>query len=363
MRKLWVMVALLMGCGDEVVQEKCVQMGTSDIIAQSLLLSLDDYGAGVNCDGDRAEAGSIPLSTRRFVAGSAIKLDLPPGPHTLVLWAFADTDGTQLLGSACAQKTFVAGSQICLDLTVNPAPDGGEPPDLAGLPPPPDLANVPCDVTCGGVCCRNLNGSCNADCTLACAPLYADCNGDPSDGCELPTNVTASCSACGVSCDTTTTVGGTCNVQGSACTYSSCANGRSDCDKTTPNANGCECEGSACCGTGCQNKHSDGYGEHFFDCVALGTHNQAQAEAAGVAWDPAGTFPSGKDPLHYTDTKGDVYAVCRNSTARGSCVCFIYDVQNGNTYMPYLGTSYASKFAGSCLLGISGMVGQYPPWN
>jgi hypothetical protein len=41
-----------------------------------------------------------------------------------------------------------------------------------------------------------------------------------------------------------------------------------------------------CCnsGTACQTKHSNGAGQSFFDCVALGTINATQADKARAAW-------------------------------------------------------------------------------
>ena len=50
----------------------------------------------------------------------------PPGRHALVLSTFADSDGTQLLGIGCTEADLSAGSQICFDLTIEPAPDGGD---------------------------------------------------------------------------------------------------------------------------------------------------------------------------------------------------------------------------------------------
>ena len=51
---------------------------------------------------------------------------MPPGPHAIVLTTFADSDGTQPLGVGCTEADLTAGSQICFDLTLGPAPDGGD---------------------------------------------------------------------------------------------------------------------------------------------------------------------------------------------------------------------------------------------
>jgi hypothetical protein len=45
----------------------------------------------------------------------------------------------------------------------------------------------------------------------------------------------------------------------------------------------------ACCGTGCQTQHSNGLGQTYFDCGALGEHTRAQAELAAEAWRPSGS--------------------------------------------------------------------------
>ena len=82
------------------------------------------------------------------------------------------------------------------------------------------------------------------------------------DGCETPTNTTTNCGGCGVACDTVTSAGVSCN--GTTCQYSGCAGGYADCDTTPPNANGCEtiftnnplyCGG---CGHACDTTNSTG---------------------------------------------------------------------------------------------------------
>jgi hypothetical protein len=301
------------------------------------------------------------MSSYRFTAGNPIKLDLAPGVHTVVLWAFSDAEMNVLIGSACTQHDLPAGGQICLDLQLASVPDGGI--DLAT---PPDLSPPPCSASameCGSgesdICCDPQNGTCSSACAISCNAQYGDCNQSANDGCETPLTTISHCSACNAACDTTSSTGAGCN--GTKCTYGGCAANRQNCDTSGVDSNGCECEGSTCCGSSCQTKHSDGYGDFWYDCVALKTYNQVQAEAAGQAWDPAGTFPATKDPLHYSDSKGTADAVCRNSVAKNACVCFLYGV-TGN-YAPYLGTSYASKQSGTCQIGIVGQVAQYPPWN
>ena len=95
------------------------------------MVRLDVYGANAHCvDGQLAAGAGAPILSHSYAQGQAITLDVPPGPHAIVLSTFADTDGTQLLGQGCTEADLSAGSQICFDLTIEPAPDGGD--DLSG---------------------------------------------------------------------------------------------------------------------------------------------------------------------------------------------------------------------------------------
>ena len=85
---------------------------------------------------------------------------------------------------------------------------------------------------CGLVCSTPnasavcLGGSCKVG---SCSSGYADCNSDPSDGCEVNvTNDTNHCGACGQGCST-----GTSCVSGS-CEMISCPDGTADCNGDIP---------------------------------------------------------------------------------------------------------------------------------
>ncbi len=92
---------------------------------------------------------------------------------------------------------------------------------------------------CGTSCNpANATGSCSTgSCkVVSCNSGYADCNSDPSDGCEVNTQSDASnCSACGTACSCPN---GTASCVSGVCGCSSCASGTADCDGST--ANGCE---------------------------------------------------------------------------------------------------------------------------
>jgi hypothetical protein len=199
-----------------------------------------------------------------------------------------------------------------------------------------------CDA-CGMACdmMHSEGASCDTTGTATCKYTscdanFADCNTSPpdTDGCETSTTTITNCGNCGVACDTTNSVGATC--AGNTCKYSSCAAGFADCFPAAPNTNGCEssltsttscggcgnacntktgtpqcsgstcsykcnaglldcnaatkpdvdgceCQGTACCGTGCQTAHSDGLGQTFYDCTALGTYKAPQAMEACTA--------------------------------------------------------------------------------
>ncbi len=71
---------------------------------------------------------------------------------------------------------------------------------------------------------------------VRCNPGFADCNMDPTDGCEVNTNTSVqNCGACGNACMAT---GGMPACRAGACGLSTCAAGRGDCDSNE--ANGCE---------------------------------------------------------------------------------------------------------------------------
>jgi hypothetical protein len=87
------------------------------------------------------------------------------------------------------------------------------------------------------------------------------------------------CGACGWTC----AVGATCG--GGSC---ACPSGR-----TTPCGQGATgggtcCAGNTCCSGACQTEHDNGLGQHFYDCLALGTYDVTQARAAAAAWQASG---------------------------------------------------------------------------
>jgi Stigma-specific protein, Stig1 len=112
------------GCKQSTTQQQCMTMGgPSDLVSQAALFRLDVYPDTIMCEGGDVPSGSVPTLTRTFKPGDAIKLDIPPGHQTLVLTTFADDAGTIEMGSGCTTTDLKPGSQVCINLTILPAPD------------------------------------------------------------------------------------------------------------------------------------------------------------------------------------------------------------------------------------------------
>ncbi|CAF0856848.1 unnamed protein product [Adineta steineri] len=119
-------------------------------------------------------------------------------------------------------------------------------------------ANIGTDINncgiCGYVCSfPNAAGSCiTGACTMgACNTGFADCNKNPSDGCEVNTGIDAkNCGSCAKTCSLSNAAA-TCN--NGQCTMGTCNMGYTDCDKSP--SDGCEINTAADsqnCGT-CNN--------------------------------------------------------------------------------------------------------------
>jgi len=103
--------------------------------------------------------------------------------------------------------------------------------------------------------------------------------------------------------------------------------------------------------------HSDGLGDSFVDCVALGTQDTTQAYKAANAWDPSGTIDM--PPRNYSDNKGSLIYICDKSAARGACGCWTW-----NATGQYAGVGRALATAGAggtkCFIPFNST---YPAWN
>ncbi|MFO0649188.1 MAG: hypothetical protein U0326_23300 [Polyangiales bacterium] len=120
-----------------------------------------------------------------------------------------------------------------------------------------DMGLEDCDMSASNGCEINTQtdvnncGGCGSRCTLphatptcaagacrvgTCETGFADCNGNPADGCEVDTRTTAAhCGACGRACSPSNATGA---CVASACTVAACNTGFADCDMSA--TNGCE---------------------------------------------------------------------------------------------------------------------------
>jgi hypothetical protein len=101
-----------------------------------------------------------------------------------------------------------------------------------------------------------------------------EADGATEAGCG-PLTALDHCGACQNVCNTANRVDAGCGS--GVCTYA-CAPGWSNCNTAGANTGGCACNTPTCCGLSCETTHSDGLGDTFYDCVALGTVD-ASAEA------------------------------------------------------------------------------------
>jgi hypothetical protein len=102
------------------------------LVAQAMMFRVDVYGAAARCNGLTVKAGSGPaLMSMLFGKSEPIVMDVPPGPHAIVLTTFADAQATMVLGQGCVVSDLAPGAQLCFDLTIAPLLDLGSAPDLA----------------------------------------------------------------------------------------------------------------------------------------------------------------------------------------------------------------------------------------
>jgi hypothetical protein len=152
---------------------------------------------------------------------------------------------------------------------------------------------------------------------LECADGWADCNGAPSDGCEVELGTTANCSACGDAC------GGGANVASASCNAGACAivcdSPWEDCDDD--HENGCEipvgvpnsCDADGLNPAGCWTAHcgssnhvdARNFGTWFCfectNCTEMGAGNVAWCSHSSGLWFPSEAGSCVVDGVDYTD--------------------------------------------------------------
>jgi hypothetical protein len=145
----------------------------------------------------------------------------------------------------------------------------------------------------------------------------ADVNAPVDAGSDVRAEAAAGDAGCALACDTTSSNGATC--VSNACQYTSCKPGRSDCNMSAPNTNGCECATPGCCpGEICQKMHSNGVGQSYYDCTAVGTYSQGQAQAACLSF----TGNAAQCAVASCTGPGQNVVVCSSGAA--TCQCWNY---------------------------------------
>jgi hypothetical protein len=151
--------------------------GKNALVTDAKLLRLDIYPDTVACVDNDVPPGSVPIVSHTFKPGDEIKLDIPPGKRTLVLTTYADDSGSVVTGTGCTTAILKPGAQMCVNLTVAPAPDLSVIHDLTAV----DVAacqgnDCPCETTpdnCpAGQFCDPASSRCEVGCKQA-----SDCAG------------------------------------------------------------------------------------------------------------------------------------------------------------------------------------------
>jgi hypothetical protein len=150
----------LAGCRVSPARTVCTSVAApGPLVSNAALFRLDIYDARAVCAGSALAPGAgAPLMSHTYGKGEHIVLDVPPGPHAIVLTAFADAAATMGLGEACVAANLAPGAQLCWNLTLAPLPDlAGAPSDLAAAPSDlaaasPDLAGAPADMMATSAC-------------------------------------------------------------------------------------------------------------------------------------------------------------------------------------------------------------------
>ena len=146
-------------------------------------------------------------------------------------------------------------------------------------------------------------------CGARCETGFADCDGNPSNGCEVDTrSAVGNCGACGRACSV---ANGTAGCSAGACTLATCNTGFGDCDRLA--SNGCETDltrSAANCGAcgvrgtevcdgrdnTCDGRVDEGCPTGLAGLDAISATSPTYGSGAGTTYDlscPAGTFASG----------------------------------------------------------------------
>src|SRR5262249_36145255 len=132
--------------------------------------------------------------------GDCQTLSAPDGGVTLACCGNQCVDPARQGLRSCGGGLCVSADKCCTDSDCT-SPPGGSPAacyvgSCSGGGGSCTYAMPPENVVCATTCCRPSHGSCSADCTLACDTGYADCDGNPTNGCELSLYDVKHCGSC-----------------------------------------------------------------------------------------------------------------------------------------------------------------------
>ena len=268
----------------------CAACGTACSLAHAVAscasgsCNLSSCAAGYgNCNGSTGDGCEIQLNTLANCGGCGTACNLANatsscGTGTCAIVScnagFANCDGivangcetsTRTLtdcgtcGTAC---TVMSGTPTCATGTCQVSSCGAGFADCDGNPGNGCETSTRTLTNCGscGTACSlsNATPTCSTGtCAIStCNAGWGDCDGNPANGCETQLNSVLNCTMCGVTC-MLANAGTTCAA--GSCMISGCSPGYGNCDGLT--ANGCETSlttltNCAVCGTACSLAHA-----------------------------------------------------------------------------------------------------------
>jgi len=192
-----------------------------------------------------AATGCLGQPERTFFNDQGVGDDASVGPDSS--GADGADGGADAGGDVATEATIDSGGMDALSDTGTVE---------AGCGPTNTISNCG---ACGQACdtTESIGASCNGvTCSYTgCQPGFADCDMTAPDthGCSTATDTTTNCTGCNLACDTSHSTGASCD--GTTCSYSGCDSTHLDCVTTPPDLNGCETTigltNCAACGTSC----------------------------------------------------------------------------------------------------------------
>jgi len=206
-----------------------------------------DVGTATDCGAcdaacPPAEPACSPDGDGGFSCVSGCPTETPTLCGTSCVATSGDTRHCGACGVACelanAAATCLGGSCEVLRCDPGYADCDGDPGNGCEIEPDSDVMHCgACDAACGAV--RDGTASCIAgSCRVDCSTGFRDCDGEYATGCEVNTGSDVTqCGSCGQAC---VSRNGTSICADGICTVSSCDTGYGDCDSGGYDYNGCE---------------------------------------------------------------------------------------------------------------------------